>query len=473
MTRNETLANPFLWLSAAVGVGAGLCVARVAELPDRWVAAAVAGAVVAPAILMARRPGRAALVLFAFSLQIGLVLYLTEPPPSAGVGFSWPTSLALPLGSLTGLAALALVGRRPLRSSRSIAISTGLLALTTAASIFGSQEPFIGFCHVVLVLAYFVIFLAAANAVQDEDELELVRRVLLATLVLQCLIYFLQVLLGGTFTATGEWIEQPDAALRYGGTVGERPATFSSFLLPLLLLAAADFLTGSDHRLRRGGLIVLGAVTLILTLTRASWMGFALGLLYLLAACARRRISVRRNAGLLAIMLLAVMAALAPKIWTRATEGSQGAFEERRALVEMALRVARAHPLTGVGAGAYSFVFRDYLSPDLADDWLYVVHNVYALRAAETGLPGLAALLIFLCVAFRLAAPERMRSPCARRMALGWRAGLIALAWEMLWDMSLGPATNSLLWFFCGLMVAAQCAPGVGRTPQPMAHEVP
>ncbi|HYM12627.1 MAG TPA: O-antigen ligase family protein, partial [Bryobacterales bacterium] len=287
-----------------------------------------------------------------------------------------------------------------------------------------------------------------------------------ATLVLQCAVYFAQTLLGATFTPAGEWITQPDAALRYGGTVGERPAMFSSFLLPLLLLATADFVTDSSHRLRRSALVALGAATLILTLTRASWIGFALGLLYLVAACARRRILVRRNAGLLALVLLAVMAALAPSIWIRITQNGQEAFEERRALAEMAVRVVRAHPLAGVGAGAYPFVFRDYLTPDLADDWLYVVHNVYLLRAAETGLPGLAALLIFLCVAFRLAAPERMSSPGARRMALGWRAGLIALAWEMLWDMSLGPATNSLLWFFCGLMAAAQASRAAGGAPK-------
>ncbi|HYM10509.1 MAG TPA: hypothetical protein VEU62_07250, partial [Bryobacterales bacterium] len=224
MTRHETLANPFLWLCVAFGGAAGLSVVRVAEMPNRWVAAAVAGAVVAPAILMTRRPGRAALAAFALSLQIGLVLYLTEPPASAGVGFSWPTSLALPLGSLTALAALALGGRWPLRWSRGVTISAGLLALTTAASIPGSTEPFIGFCHVVLVPAYFVIFLAAASTVQDGSDLELVRRVLMATLVLQCAVYFAQTLLGATFTPAGEWITQPDAALRYGGTVGERPA---------------------------------------------------------------------------------------------------------------------------------------------------------------------------------------------------------------------------------------------------------
>jgi hypothetical protein len=61
-------------------------------------------------------------------------------------------------------------------------------------------------------------------------------------------------------------------------------------------------------------------------------------------------------------------------------------------------------------------------------------------------------------VAFRLAAPERIPDLALRPAALGWRAGLVALAWEMLWDVSLGPATNCLLWFLCGWMLAARRA---------------
>ena len=157
----------------------------------------------------------------------------------------------------------------------------------------------------------------------------------------------------------------------------------------------------------------------------------------------------------LACILTALVVALAPKILARVGEDHGAAFDERWALIQMALRVIEAHPFLGVGAGAYPYVFRDYLTPELADKWLYVVHNVYVLRAAETGLPGVAAWLALLAAAFRLASPGRMLHPAARRLALGCRAGLLALGWEMLWDMSLGPAATSLLWFLCGLMLAA------------------
>lgn len=456
MTRNETVLSPFLWIPALLGVGAGLAVVRLAEMPDRWVIAALGGLLILPAILATARPRRAALFVFVFSLQIGLALYVTDPPPASSVGASWPNSLALPFSSLTAIVALAFGWRRPFVWHRGMTACAGLLALTTAASIPGSAARFIGLSHLLLLAAYFLILVAASNAVHDSRDLELVRRGLMASLALQSLIYFGQILAGATFTPSGEWIDQSGSLLgRYGGLVGTRPAIFCSFLLPLLLLALSDFLT-CPQRLGDGLVVALGCAALILTFTRASWMAFALGVLYLLAAGARRAMVVRRKVAALLVLLLLVALALAPKILMRAAEDHRAAFEERWALVQMALRVIQANPLVGVGAGAYPYAFRDYLNPELADKWLFVVHNVFILRAAETGLPGLAALLAFLYVAFRAAAPERLTDPAARRMALGWRAGLIALCWEMLWDVSLGPAANALLWFLCGVMVAAR-----------------
>lgn len=458
MTRSESVSTPPWWVLAPAGVALGVLCLPLAAMPGRWVAAAVAGAFLLVATLAAGRPRRAALVLFVFSLQLGLALYLTEPPSRGSYGASWPDALALPLASLTALAALATAGLRRTVWSRSFAAGVGLLVLTTVAAIPGSPVRLIGLAHVVMLGAYLLILLAAANSVRDAGDLELVIGVLMATLVLQSLVYFVQSLAGATFTPSGEWIEQSDSGPgRYGGTVGTRPAAFSSFLLPLVLVALARLLTSTEPGVwwRYGAPAVLGSAALILTYTRASWGALLLGLAYLAAAAARRRLLVRARAWMLLAALTVLLAALSPWILRRASDDHRAALDERRALIEMALRVIRAHPWTGVGPGAYPFAFRDYLTPELADRWLFVVHNVYVLRAAETGLPGLAALLLFLWASFRIAGPDRMVNPAARSLALGWRAGLLALASEMLWDVSLGPAATGLLWFLCGLMPAA------------------
>ncbi len=112
MTRVETFGRLSLWLSASGGVAAGLAIVWLAEMPVRWVTAVLLGAGIVAAALMTGQPRRAALFLTAFSLQIGLVLYLTKPEPASDLGASWPNSLALPLGTLAALGALLCGVRR-------------------------------------------------------------------------------------------------------------------------------------------------------------------------------------------------------------------------------------------------------------------------------------------------------------------------------------------------------------------------
>ncbi len=430
-----------------------------AEMPDRWLAAVIVILMVGLAVLASTQPQRVLLFVFVFSLQIGLALYITKPAAGSAVGTSWPNSLALPLASLTALGPLVAAWRQRFTWGGGMAVCTGLLLLTTAVSAVGSPERWIGLAHVVAFLAYYTIFLAAANAVRGRRDLDFARRTLLATLGVQSVIYFVQNLAGATWLATGETIVPSGELLaRHGGTVGPRPAVFASFLLPLLLLAVCEFLAARERRGRRraGLLAAIGSAALVLTSTRASWVAFAAGLAYLLAAGWRRHMLVRQNTAVLLGIVAAVTLALWPRIVTRLSDDHEADLQERWSLVQMAARVIVANPYTGVGAGAYPYAFRDYLTPDLADRWLYVVHNVYVLRAAETGLVGLAAWLLFLAVAFRQASPGAMVDDAAGRVALAWRAGLIALAWEMLWDVSLGPATNSLMWFLCGLMAGVR-----------------
>ncbi len=454
------------WWVWAAGAAAGAASVRLALLPDRWVVAVLAGAWTVAGVLASGRVRRTALVVFVLSLQIGLALYLTEPGPAPSVGSSWPNSLAAPLPALTAAGALLARPSGPWFWGGAPAAWAAAVAGTTAVSVLGSPEPWIGVCHVFLIGAFGLILLAGANCVQDAADLNAVQRALRFSLALQSLLYGLQTLLGATFTPAGEWLVSEDGWGRYGGTVAARPAMFCSFLLPLVLAALAHVLTSGERGVwRRYGLpAAMGTAAVILTVTRASWMGLMLGVGYLAVAAGRRGWLRRGRTGTLACICVGIGLALSPKILARVSDDHQAAVRERWALVQMAWRVIQAHPLAGAGAGAYPYVFRDYLTPELSDRWLYVVHNVYVLRAAETGAPGAAAWVMFLIAAFRAACPERMRHPAARRFALGWRAGLVALSWEMLWDVSLGPAVNSMLWFLCGVMAAAARLPGPDRS---------
>jgi len=71
--------------------------------------------------------------------------------------------------------------------------------------------------------------------------------------------------------------------------------------------------------------------------------------------------------------------------------------------LRIAVRAIEAHPLLGLGPGAYGYLYKAYLPDDLPRQWLYTVHNEYLLRAAETGIPGGVAFVVLLVAALRLA----------------------------------------------------------------------
>jgi O-antigen ligase len=137
----------------------------------------------------------------------------------------------------------------------------------------------------------------------------------------------------------------------------------------------------------------------------------------------------------------------------------------------MAWNVIETHPLLGVGAGAYSYVFRQYLSPDLQDKWLFVVHNIYLLRWAETGFFGLISFLILPLVSLRQALVcIRLSDEIMSSLALGWSAGLVSILWQMWWDTTLGFPANSLIWFMFGLILVIKRV-GFEGLPAGMGHQ--
>ena len=204
---------------------------------------------------------------------------------------------------------------------------------------------------------------------------------------------------------------------------------------------------------------LLGMVAVLLTFTRAAWVGLALGSAWVMLLAARRGARTRHIAVIVTAACLAV-AIMWPILALRADSNqTSAAFDERLALMQMAWRVISDNPVFGVGAGAYAFVFRQYLTPGLRQNWLFVVHNEYLLRWAETGLLGLLALLAFWLGAFRVAMrASRASDRTTTALGVGCSAGVIVLVWEMWWDITLGFQTEALVCFLLGLLFASMKA---------------
>ena len=173
----------------------------------------------------------------------------------------------------------------------------------------------------------------------------------------------------------------------------DNPNTFGEFLVMLLPLVLALAVCSERKRGKAvaAGVFAVGVAALVMTYSRAGWVGFALsvGLMVLLL----------RPALIPALIALCVVAIpfLPSAVWTRIltiTNFNDTTTSSRFPLYEAALNLIRRDPLRGAGLG--SDVVRRYIK----DFRLYHgsapfvhAHNLYLQVAIETGLLGVIAFL--------------------------------------------------------------------------------
>lgn len=446
-----------IWI-AALGITAGVAGAFVAELELPWIGFLVLACSCAVVLLAVRDTVAFMGAAFVLSLQ-------ADAAYRVFYGRAGSDGMAIPLCVLVGMAWVGLrwlssraESARPTQWAGPMATPIALLFAASIVSWLLSTEHFVGATVLLFHLELYFVFWLAIQLVQSTEDLNRVTSLLLATLAIQCTIYFVQSAIGLSFTLEGDMIEQGTVA-RPGGTIATNPAGFASFVIPILMVTAARFLlsTRRNERFYLGILVGMGVLAIGLTFTRVAWAGLVFGFAMLLVMTWRRGYVSTTRLTWVVISLCAVAVVLTPIMLIRMAESPlDEAYSERRGLMTIAFEVIRSHPLTGIGPGAYGFVYKRYLPPTLDDQWLYTVHNEYLLRAAETGLLGALAWILLLVIGMRLAwRISRSAIYEVQTLGLGWSAGLLAVAWQMYWVPWDGFQYNALLWFFLGLSVAA------------------
>ncbi len=462
--------NWALWgtLGAILGSVSLLAVLNQDALELQWVAFIFAGLFWGLITLLSGSIKKPFFVLFVLGLQMYVALYLGDGASYAKkwAGLSGPSGfviafVAIPAFCLLGLHVLERViqtGLRPFQWGTDITYPALLLMLTVAMTITYSPERWRVIFYLFEYAQLYLIFLAVINLVVSRRDIDRTVTLLMMVLCMQCLVYFVQTALGLTFTLTGQIIESDGGFGRHGGTVSTRPAPFASFIMPLLHIAISRFLVvhSAWTRFGMGLLAAMGGAALLLTFTRAAWSGFALGFVWLIGLGVKRGLIRPLRLWFILGALSAVVLIMLPHVLLRLESDHSSDYEERLRLIQMAWNVIQAHPIIGVGAGAYSFVFRQYQPHQLLDQevWVYIVHNVYLLRWAEAGIIGLLSLLWFFFAGFRKAfVCTRIPDENLAALALGCSAGIVSLLWEMMWDLSLGFSANAMIWFLFGLLV--------------------
>jgi O-antigen ligase len=375
--------------------------------------------------------------------------------------------LAFPGTVLLGFALLGLwLGRRAFAPRRwrwswggVFAIPIGFYLATTCASLLFTTERFVGLTELLFDLELALVLLVAVNATRTVADLRRTVLLLLIAVGIQSVIYYFQSATGVSFTLAGQVLHSAELP-RPGGTVSTVPAEFASFMIPILMIAVAQFLGRTQFwgPTKLAVLIAMGTFAIVLTYTRAAWGAFVLGTAWIVVVGYRKRLVRARAVAFVGAAAVVGAVAAAPMIAMRMQSSPIGdSYAERAALMAMATRIIKAEPVLGVGPGAYGQVYRRYLTAEDEMNWLWIVHNRYLLRAAETGIPGGIALVLMFVTALRLALRlVRARDPFIATFALGVSGGLVAMLWEMYWDTFQMFPYNGLLWLLFGLLAAAR-----------------
>lgn len=449
-------------LSVGFGCLVGLGIYLLLDLELRWIAVPLLALFAAIFLMLVSAKRRILTIIFVLSFQADIYLRLLHGHAGSNEG------LAIPLVVVTGmiLASWYIFSRsyRGFALGGTLQIPIAAILATTILSLIVTSEKFVGLTGLIYTLEYYFLYWLAFNIIRTNQDFQRIIILLLVTLGIQSLVYFVQSALGITFDLLGNTIAEGNVP-RPGGTVSANPDGFASFIMPALMIASA--LALSKHfRLGNYSILIMfmGMAAIGLSFTRAAWLGVVFGFFTIVVIGTRNRwINTRMVFIVIGIATIGIIPLL-PKMYDRISSdygdgGARGAsetFKERMGLNLIAINIIKENPIFGIGPRAYSQVFKRYV-PRWMNQWLYTVHNEYLLRSAETGIAGGLAYIALLVAGVRVAlglsrGPPSFLSVCAT----GWLAAIFILMWMMLWTPWIGFSYNAMFWFMLGLMDGAQ-----------------
>jgi len=272
----------------------------------------------------------------------------------------------------------------------------------------------------------------------------------------------LQNFAAGTFVNESGLVAGRIAGYETGLT--HNPNDLALMLNLLLPMAIALFLTARrpTTRILGGAVIGLNAVAVVVTFSRAGFLGLATILLLFVAKQAFRPRGSRTGV-VLAVLLVIVAVPLLPSSYVNRmatitdveadpTGSSQARLRDTIAAVEFVAR----HPLVGAGLGMDILA----LNETRGEYWKQV-HNVYLQYAVDLGLPGLVLFLALMTLTFTAVRQARTGAEgvpggAAHRLlvdAIG--VSLIVFALEGLFHPV---AYNFYFYYVAGLALAARAA---------------
>jgi O-antigen ligase len=270
---------------------------------------------------------------------------------------------------------------------------------------------------------------------------------------------------------------------RLSSTLGNPMFTGTYFAMTLPVAAGVAFATQRlDRRVLLAACAGLMLFALLLTQTRASWIGFALSVPFVLVlGILQLRKTHAAVSSVVVVIALAVLAGTVavgmsnPQLRARlrsVVNMEDETIKTRRVYMESALNIFKAYPIQGAGYGNIKAVFPQFrptstvLESGLPLNRGYstaLPHNIILQTAAESGLMGLLPFLL-LAVLIYLTGFRLLRgSPDQAWLGIGLLGGFTAYYITNLFSFD-SAATLAQFWIMAGLLAGPGAA---DRVPPP------
>jgi len=350
------------------------------------------------------------------------------------------------------------------------------LAAIGFLSAFWASDPALAVYTSARLSLLFALYLWIIN---QAPEFHWVDRAIRMSLILESLTALLQFARQGDLGLQwlGEIRLNPPAPGLSVIAVGERvwlrgygltphPNILGGILAVFILALMAGYLHATGrHRLVWLAFSAIGSAGLMVSFSRAAWLGLALGGAGFVGSVLghgpwRRRyrwpLLIPASLGLLIVLTVVIWRfdLFAARLRPSTSPSERRSMDERLVLTRIALETIRRHPLRGIGAGNFSEASAEFIG----DNPAYLpqpVHNVPLLVTAELGLIG-GALWVWLTTAPVVLTWRRYQRKQASLRLVALATGLMALATANLFDFYAWgwPQGRLLQWTFLGLWSA-------------------
>jgi len=322
-----------------------------------------------------------------------------------------------------------------------------------------------------VIFFLFACFLIASNFFRTSEKLRSLTNFLVVFGLALAVFALIQ-----HFTWEGRlfWFRpMPVAGAGTGGPFVNRNhfAGYMEMLIPIPLALALSRAVRLEARLIYAFAAAVTGIAQLASLSRGGLVSLAFGLLFLAIMSARlkcdethsgKRSSFILQPALLIVVLAAVI--VAGVVWVGADLDimrrvandplTTGAMMDRQAVWADTLKMFSAHPILGVGLGAFETVYPIYGRGN-GTFVIQFAHNDYLQVLADGGIVGAALALWFIIAVFRdFAHGMKSRDPFLSALALGGGAGIVAILVHSLFDFNLQLPSNALLFLVLAAIVA-------------------